>query len=231
MPPNVIAKVADYFLSVIYPPVCELCREIQPVVYGGLSPVCDICRDSIEPADVLPDGCVAVTVYTGPARNAVLRLKYGNRPRVAAAFAYLSSFLPSFKTVMGGADFIVPVPLHANRLKTRGFNQAEAFADALSYIYAVPAADFILRIKDTPPQWGLSAEERNANVAGAFAGKDGAAGADSVRGKTIVLVDDVHTTGATLRECARILTAAGANEVRLLTMTYASFRNDIPAGE
>ena len=112
-----------------------------------------------------------------------------------------------------GAD-LVPVPLHPTRRRQRGFNQAELLAAALARGSGLAVSPGVLvRRKDTPPQAGLSSAARRKNVAGAFAVRH----RSRVMGRTLVLVDDVTTTGATAGACARALMEAGAAEVRLVT--------------
>jgi ComF family protein len=108
--------------------------------------------------------------------------------------------------VLAGADAAVPVPLHRRRLRTRGFNQAAELARHLR----LPLCHALRRVRATPSQTDLPAAERHANVRNAFA----LARRVDVRGKCLVLVDDVSTTGATLEACARVLRDAGAREVR-----------------
>lgn len=111
--------------------------------------------------------------------------------------------------VLDGADALVPVPLHRSRRRARGFNQAEELARHLGP-RVLPA---LRRVRATPSQTDLPASRRHANVRGAFALLRGI----DVRDLSVVLVDDVSTTGATLEACARVLKAAGAGEVRAVT--------------
>lgn len=122
--------------------------------------------------------------------------------------------------VLAGADLAVAVPLHRSRERARGFNQARELARHLG----PPVADALARTRRTPPQAELPAARRHANVRGAFAWRPGV----PVKGLTIVLVDDVSTTGATLNACARPLLDAGAAAVRALTAARAPFRSSLP---
>lgn len=118
-----------------------------------------------------------------------------------------------------GADWeppglIVPVPLHETRLAGRGFNQSLEAARGLGRRLGAPvSAQALARVRATRPQTGLSAVERRSNIRDAFAAQE-----DLVNGRTVLLVDDIMTTGGTLRECARALARAGAVEVRVLVL-------------
>jgi ComF family protein len=152
--------------------------------------------------------------YEGALRVAVHELKYRSRRRVAGRISEAMLGDPHVRRVLAGASALVPVPLHPRRQRQRGFNQSELLARELGRRAGVPVAPLALvRREDTPPQTGLSAAARRANVKGAFAVRRRA----QVSGKLLVLVDDVFTTGATAASCARVLSAAGAREVRLLT--------------
>jgi ComF family protein len=111
--------------------------------------------------------------------------------------------------VLSNIDLAVPVPLHRSRRRARGFNQASELARHLG----PRLTEALKRTRATPSQTDLPAARRHANVKGAFT----LARRADVRGRRIVLVDDVSTTGATLEACARVLTDAGAREVRALT--------------
>jgi ComF family protein len=115
-------------------------------------------------------------------------------------------------------DLIVPVPLHAARLRSRGFNQSLLLAHPLARRHRVPIAPFLLaRTRETLPQVGLHGRDRRRNIAGAFA----IARRARVRDRSILLVDDVYTTGATVNECARVLREAGALRVDVLVLARA----------
>lgn len=109
------------------------------------------------------------------------------------------------------------VPLHADRVAERGFNQAGLLAEGLSRLSGTPVCTSLTRVRNTPSQTDLSARQRRRNVADAFAVAD----PRGIKNSVVVLVDDVATTGATLRECARTLLRAGAREVRAITVARA----------
>lgn len=112
-------------------------------------------------------------------------------------------FIDKNKTV------IIPVPLHKKRERWRGFNQARALARviALNFDIRIDAIN-LLRVKNNPPQAKLNENQRQKNILGCFAWQG-----QNLKGQTVILVDDIATTGATLNECAKVLKAAGANEV------------------
>jgi ComF family protein len=111
-------------------------------------------------------------------------------------------------------EFIVPVPLHRSRERTRGFNQAKVLAKMLSRRTGTPLLDCLARIRRTPTQTRFDRVERMENLLNAFKMRKN----NSVQGKELILVDDVFTTGSTANECARILKKAGAVSVRVLTI-------------
>jgi ComF family protein len=146
--------------------------------------------------------------YDGAIRQLVHALKYDGRRSLARPIAAIMR--ARGEAVLEGAAAVVPVPLHWRRRLTRGFNQAADLARHLG----PPSVAALRRIRATPTQTGLHRADRRRNVRGAFACTRAAAG---LRGRAVVLVDDVSTTGATLEACARALKAAGVREVRALT--------------
>ena len=121
---------------------------------------------------------------------------------------------------LGGldADLIVPVPLHRRRLRWRGFNQSLVLARQIGRGYAIPVDPFVLRREhETAPQTQLDEDARRRNVRGAFALNPNR----SVDGKSVLLVDDVYTSGATVNECSRTLKKNGAKQVFVVTLARA----------
>jgi ComF family protein len=144
----------------------------------------------------------------------VAELKYRGRRRIAGRLAKLLLERAEVEELLRGG-VLVPVPLHPHRRAERGYNQAELLARAIATRSTAPLATGLLtRRRDTPRQTGLPAAQRRRNVSGAFV----VTRPERVRGRVLVLVDDVCTTGATLRACAEALRQAGASEVRVLTL-------------
>jgi ComF family protein len=150
--------------------------------------------------------------YAGSLRDALHALKFRGKRALARPLAALIREQCA-AVVASGADALVPVPLGRARLRERGFNQAELIAERLGGLLDLPVRRrWLVRIRETAPQTELAAAERRANVGGAFVAAPG------VAGQHVIVVDDVLTTGATCRECARALRAAGARQVDVVTV-------------
>ncbi|MBI2818934.1 MAG: ComF family protein [Acidobacteria bacterium] len=155
--------------------------------------------------------------YDGALREILQQYKYqGYRPLARPLGDRLAQ---TFKRLHDGPlDLILPVPLHRRRERERGFNQAGLLAERVGKLSGIRlGGKDCVRARDTPPQAGLRAAERRKNVKGAFAVPH----PERVRGRRILLVDDVLTTGATADACARALMAAGAKGVWVLTLARA----------
>lgn len=192
--------------------ICPICG----VSYSGGGPEhpCSAClRD--RPCF---DRARACTVYgdnpehPSPIAVALHHYKYGRDVTLAPA---LGDFLAARSPIEVDHDAVVPVPLHVDRLRWRGFNQALLLARPLARHARAALAPLALeRSRPTTPQVGLGESERRRNVRGAFRVRPGLA----ARGRSFLLVDDVMTTGATLNECARVLRQAGAVRVDALVL-------------
>ncbi|MEN6541148.1 ComF family protein [Parvibaculum sp.] len=157
----------------------------------------------------------AVMRYSDESAKLVHRYKYGDRMEVAPAFARWMA--RAGRELLEDAHIVAPVPLHRRRLFSRRFNQSAELARRLSRLSGVDfVPDLLERVRATRPQVGLSGNARRRNVAGAFRLRERLEGC--VKGRIVVIVDDVITTGATVDACARVLNAAGAAEVRVLCL-------------
>ena len=155
----------------------------------------------------------AAVRYDEIARKLVHSLKYGDRLDLAPTAGQWMA--RAGRELLDGADALVPVPLHWRRLWTRRFNQSTLLAKAISQAAGIPVSENALRrIKATPQQVGLSQKERASNVQGAF--RVPAEGKAEVKGRRLVLIDDVLTSGATADACARVLLRAGAANVDVI---------------
>lgn len=161
------------------------------------------------------DGAPAAVAYGAVARTVALRLKYGRRTGHARLMAQLMA-RPLAALGPGEDMLLIPVPLHRWRLWSRGFNQAALVADALTRITGTPHDHHLLvRSKATAALRGKGRRERERIVAGAFALAPDAKA--RVKGRHLVLIDDVHASGATLRAAAKALKRSGASRVSALT--------------
>jgi ComF family protein len=158
----------------------------------------------------------AAGLHVSPLREAIHLLKYEQRPELAPLLGrYLvAAFIrPDWDELRARVNAVVPVPLHAERRRERGYNQAELLAAELCRRMELPLRpELLTRVRFTQSQVGLSAEARHANVEDAFAAAPGC------QDMHILLIDDVYTTGATLRACAEAASAAGAASVSALTL-------------
>jgi ComF family protein len=158
----------------------------------------------------------AAMLYDDISRKLILGFKHGDRTHAVKALAvWMHRAGGEF---FEGADAIVPVPLHRWKLFQRRYNQSALLAQQIGIMTGKPVLyDVLRRIRATPPQGRLKRKERQENVKGAFA--IAPKHKDSVEGKTLLLIDDVMTTGATANECAKVLLKAGAKQVHVLTLS------------
>ena len=206
-----------------------LCADCWPLFDFLAPPLCDSCGFPFEydpgPRDTVCGACHAhpphfdrarsVLVYDENSRKLVLDFKHGDCTWPAPAFGRWLARAGG--EMIGEADLAVPVPLHRSRLYARRYNQASLLALALGRETGLAVEpELLARHRPTPPQGRMSASARRRNVRGAFRLRAGFE--DVVRGKRILLIDDVLTTGATAGECARSLKRGGAAAVDVLTL-------------
>ncbi len=157
--------------------------------------------------------------YLGGLKDCIILFKYrGFRILGKALAAFALRALGEEEVLWWGVDGIIPIPLFPEKERKRGFNQASVVARELAKRKNVMFfKNWLVKVKNTPPQTSLEAADRQKNLKGAFAVLD----FEGIKGKTVLLVDDVFTTGATLQECSLVLMKAGALEVRALTIAQA----------
>ena len=213
--------ILEKILSFFFPPHCILCGK---VVSADEVMLCDahlVCGDSfLRQAFALKTEagsrklrCMAPAEYTGDLRKVLHRFKFKGETSLAKPLAkYMSSCI-------NAADFdcSVPVPISENRMKERGYNQSALLGKALSKMTGIPTAAYLKKVRNNMTQHTLSKFEREKNVQGVYS-------AEECSGMRVLLVDDIITTGATVKECARTLLAAGAAEVTAISCAL------VPAG-
>lgn len=198
-------------------PLCDACRADLPWLPDHACPVCaqptpggNTCGHCLKETPAF-DRTHALFAYGFPIDKLIQRLKYGENLALAPL---LGGLLAEY--VVNKPDIWLPMPLHANRLKERGFNQAVEITRELSRHTGIPMRPaWATRSRDTPPQAGLKREARRRNLRGAFACTP------EVKGLHVGIVDDVMTTGSTLEELAKTLKRAGASEVSCLVVARA----------
>lgn len=204
-------------IAFIAEPVCDCCGAPLPYAVAVGSADGALCADCVARRP-LHARARAALVYDDASKSLLLGFKHADRLHAAAAFA--AWMRRAGGDLLRDADLLVPIPLHGRRLFLRRYNQAAVLALALRRLTGKPAAvNALERRRATPPQGRLGREARRRNVAGAFAVT--AAGRRAVAGRRVLLVDDVLTTGATAEACARVLLAAGAAAVDVLTLAKA----------
>lgn len=199
------------FSKAISEDYCRRCgRQVSP--FGIVQGRCGYCRELSFPYD----GIVRVGGYEKAIRSLILSLKFSEMTEWAD---YLASLLREAVLAGGFASqiqVVVPVPLHWLRRLKRGFNQSYLLAKKMRLPNAALHTD-IVRLRNTEQQWELTQAQRRRNVKGAFAVRRGHPFAD----KTVLLVDDITTSGATLEECAKVLKEAGAAKVYAAVLATA----------
>ncbi len=217
--------------DLLFPPRCVICDEVVPI--GEM--ICGNCRRYIKPIeeprcmrcgkkieDETEEYCLDCSRknrgyikgypcfdYVSPVSNSVLRMKYHDRPEYASFYGKEIALLfgNEFKSMK--IEALIPVPLHKNRLRKRGYNQAELIAVSLSREVGIPVRDDILyRESETVAQKKLSNEEREKNLSNAFVARE----IKNVP-QRVVIVDDIYTTGATIGASAKALRSIGIKEI------------------
>jgi len=220
---SVLGRIAGRALDLAFPATCAGC---------GLEgdPICASCLPALDarldlppgvpvglPAD-LPDGLLQVewcAPFSGVVRDALHQLKYSGERRLAEPLG--EAIARRWLRAGAGGDLLVPVPVHRGRAAQRGYDQAVLLAGAAGRALGLPVVEALERWQATTAQFELDRRARAANVAGAFRARSPQALA-VLRGRWVVLVDDVMTTGATLSACASALNEGGALAVSAVTM-------------
>lgn len=199
-------------IQLIAPPWCERCGfPLASSFEGTAAPICRECRKGKR----YFHQARAVGIYDGTLRKIIHLFKYRQKESLHQILGelllkYLSQHWSDLKV-----DFILPVPLHRKRLRWRGFNQAELLARMISLNLDLPLlTENLQRPRFTTPQIELTKKERLTNLRGAFKVRK----SEEIEGLSLLLIDDVFTTGATMNECSRALVEAGASKVYCLAL-------------
>ena len=203
----------------------RICKECRKKILPVEEPRCKKCGKPIREAGkeycydctmirhVFEEGR-SIWIHKEPVSRAVYALKYQNRRIYAKAFVEEMADQYGYYLREKKVELIVPVPLHRKKMRIRGYNQAALVAEVLGEITGISVdEDILVRVKNTKPLKQLNDKERRRSIRGAFSVRK------SVWAKTIVLIDDIYTTGSTLDEAARVLLKAGAEKVYFLTIS------------
>jgi ComF family protein len=215
---QILLELGDRLLSLLYPQRCVFCGKV--VEYDDF--FCETCRDLPQPkrlADAIPT--VAAYRYEGGARHAVLTLKITPDSRTVTVLC--GAMCRALEQEHFAFDFVVPVPISPHTRRKRGYNQAKLLAEPVAAHFGKPLCEEALtRLNAGAVQHKLGARERQKNAAASFQKGQAA----QVRGKRVLLLDDVHTTGSTLAACGALLYSLGAVEVCAVTAAYVDKNAD-----
>jgi ComF family protein len=230
-------RLTDVIARILFPRRCVFCKTVLNIDYDDY--ICTECAERIEKISGnvcekcgVPivgvgrcrncnsqehqfDKGYAVYVYEGEIRATILRFKYNNKGGYARFFGReLAKYAEECE--LPRVDYVVPIPIHKDRLRKRGYNQSLLVAEVYCKERGECCAALLERTGKTKPQSGLSKTDRAKNVKNAFAISDKSI---SIKGKSILLIDDIFTTGSTVDECARVLKKAGADKVYSLCLS------------
>lgn len=226
-------KILDFILNIIYPKRCGVCGDL---ISGNDPYICNDCNNKLEPIINLCPKCgsdnyfddycyhclnrdyyfdknISIFKYDEAMRSAIHQFKYGKNLNQGRSLSHLSLIELLKKDInFNNYDYILPVPIHKNRLRQRGFNQCDIIANIFSEKLNIEIIK-MKRIIDTQAQSGLNTEKRMENVKDAFF-IDG-----DLKFKNIIIIDDIFTTGSTLNSIAKTLKDKGAKDILTITLS------------
>ena len=227
---------AKIFMALMSPFICENCSGTFMAIESPICSTCGVVFESREGEDHHCGECLnapkkfkiarSAGVYDKVLMAAIHCLKYKEKIQLARPLGVILFMTFCRYWNKGNINLIMPVPLHRRKFRSRGFNASFLFVKEWTYITkalngslpVIPVAgDILVRKRWTEPQTGLGRKERLQNIKNAFGVRD----SSKIKGKKILLVDDVYTTGATANECAKVLIRAGAARVDVLTLARA----------
>ena len=229
-----------YILDLLYPtkPKCEMCGRT------GVLIVCDTCMSSIDylqgvtclhcgkqlSEQYLDSSCpdcksgvfyynraYSCFEYSGMGKELIYKLKYEGKADLSRVIAGLMQ--ERLKNENLAIDAIVPVPIHKNKLDARGFNQSYTIAAELGWRLRKPVLDCLIRVRETKEQYNLDKIQRHLNIVDAFSVK---LLYNIAKYKSILLVDDIYTTGSTINECSKVLRKSGVSDIYAITAATGS---------
>ena len=208
----------DMILSFIFPNKCPICDNI--ISYNSL--ICKSCLGKTKNLNLKREistiknktiYCVAPFKYDGLIRQAILKFKFQGKMSYSAFFAYMMS--QTIERYYSDIDFVTFVPISNNRKIKRKFDQSEILSEKISKIISTPLKRTLEKMIDNSEQHTLERKDRKQNILNAYK----VINKNEINGKNILLIDDVCTTGSTLKECAKVLMDAGAKSVQCAAIT------------
>lgn len=207
-----IIKIYKELLDIVYPPEekCIVCNE------EGFIGICSCCKNKIIRSTLDDKENISYGFYGGVLKRLILEFKYESNFIAGELLSQLLLEVINENKIK--ADVICYIPMNKKSIKKRGFNQCKIMAKNISYYTNIPISNCIIKEKNTKEQKSLNRNERALNIKDAFIIKN----SNEIKGKDIILIDDVITTGATVNECKRILKKYGVNKITILTIAKSN---------
>lgn len=222
-----------YILEILYPPkcmfcknlltqnnkeneyICKSCRQLLPFILNDIAKISsrDICYGCLNRNYYFKE-CISVFFYENIISTSICKFKFHSKLAFDSLFShYISQWINNFYSNIT-FDFITYIPMYKTKEKQRGYNQAKLLAKRLSKMLKIPLCELLLKVKDNQMQHSLPANIRIDNVENVYK----ALNLQHINSKTILLIDDIVTTGSTLNEASRILKKSGAKDVYCATI-------------
>ena len=206
-------KLIDFILDLLYPPKCVICQKLLNYHNRYTCTYCEKELPFTKNGGLLKGNfftaCISPLYYEDKVRESLLRYKFYNRTSYAEYYGILIAECVE-EYIDSHVDIITWVPLSKKRLRKRGYDQAQLLAEVVSRQLNIPCIPLLHKDRNTKPQSRTgSAEKRKTNISGAYSTRNH----EEIRGKTILLIDDIVTTGSTFSECARMLGMTGAEKI------------------
>jgi len=229
-----IYKLISNFINLIFPERCfgcrikgeVFCKSCQGKIITIKKPYCKICKFPYTES-LTYGGCsecvsrypvfkklITAGIYNGILKKLIHLFKYHGKKQLAEPFGKLMA--EQWTKEKERVDYIVPVPIHSKRLKERGYNPADLLLNEFNKYFAYDKLNILIRVRPTFPQYELNRKERELNIKGAFEINQDTEGL--LKNKSILLIDDIFTSGITANEISRILLEAKAKEIYVLTL-------------
>ncbi|MGN1043427.1 MAG: ComF family protein [Acutalibacteraceae bacterium] len=204
----------------MFPGRCALCEDIvseDKLICSSCDKILtfEFSRKQIGIVNNKKINCIAPFTYSGKIRDAIIRFKFCGK--VGNCKFFSSTMVKAFKNYPEKVDFIVPVPISLKRKMQRKYNQCEILTEEISKILDIPYQNVLLKIVDNPAQHDIASVYKSENVKNVYKVNTNF----EIKGKKILLIDDVCTTGNTLRECSKTLLSSGAESVLCLVIAFA----------